>query len=414
MTEPAASPGPRPPAASLPAFPGLFEEGFHPDPYRSYQLLREQGPVCPARYLPGSPAWVVTRYAEAEALLRDPGLLRDRRHMDPRRELPTAALPGDVAPYFDNILARRDPPDHTRLRQLVAHRFTAQEVRRLRPGIRAAVGRSADRLAARRPGPADLVAEFAGPLPARVLGELLHLGPDDRDELLVRTGAVRTLRPGQAGDPLHPMVRFAGRLLRMRREQPGDDLVSDLAGAHASGLLGDDELLTLLISLLMAGLDVTANLIGTAVLTLLACPGQWERVRADRALVPQAVEEVLRYRCPLELAARRFTGGPCTVGGVTVPARNTVQIALAAANRDPRRFPDPDRFDIGRKDKAHLAFGHGSHACIGADLGRAETELALTALLDRFPRLQLAVAPERIAWRASFLRAPAALPVRLA
>ncbi|KZM72698.1 hypothetical protein AWN90_28365 [Nocardia terpenica] len=395
-----------------PDVPDLFSDPFHGDQYSTYRSLREQQSVCRAQYTTDSPAWLVTTYDESKTLLQDNRLQRNDCGIAAGESLPKAAIPEGIQRYFENILARRDTPHHTRLRKVVARHFTAQHVRALRPRITRVIDQAVDRLG-EHDGSVDLMEHFADPLPARVLGELLDLDPEDRDDLVVHTQAVRTNRPDQPDDPLRPMVDFASRLLRLRREKPGDDLVSDMVRAHDEGRLDETELLTLLISLLLAGLDATSSLIGTAVYTLLTHPRQLELLRRQPALTTPAVEEVLRYRCPLELAARRFTQEPVEVDGVRIPQGQTVQVVLAAANRDPQRFPDPDRFDITRQDTSHLAFGYGAHFCVGAPLGRAVAEIALTALVQRFPGLALAACPAEITWRPSFLRAPTELSVRL-
>ncbi|GGM80672.1 cytochrome P450 [Longimycelium tulufanense] len=397
---------------SLPDVPDLFSDQFHNDQYCTYRALRDRQPVSRAQYTADSPAWIVTSYEESKALLQDSRLQRNECHVASGESLPEAAIPTGIEQYFENILARRDPPGHTRLRRVVAHHFTAHHVRSLRPRIQQVTNQAVDRLT-EQDSRVDLVEHFADPLPARVLGELLNLDHDDREELVVRTHAVRTNRPDQPDDPLRPMVDFALRLLHLRRSEPGEDLVSDMVRAHEEGRLDDTELVTLLISLLLAGLDVTSNLISTAVFTLLTHPEQLKLLREQPALIPQAVEEVLRYRCPLELAARRFTREPVEANGVRIPEGQTVQVVLAAANRDPRQFPDPDRFDIARQDTSHVAFGHGAHFCVGAALGRVEAEIALATLLERFPRLALVVCPTEITWLRSFLRAPSTLPVQL-
>lgn len=209
------------------------------------------------------------------------------------------------------------------------------------------------------------------------------------------------------------MLGFFTRLLADKREEPGDDLLSDLIAVRDEGdRLSEDELMSLAFLILFAGYENTVQLIGNAVLALLQHPEQLAALRADPAQLPAAVEEFLRYEGPALLAIRRFPVEDVTIGGVTIPAGETVWVSASAANRDPERFPDPDRLDLARDTSGHLALGHGIHYCLGAPLARAETEIALAALLERYPRLELGVAEDEVRWRPSLrARGLAALPV---
>ncbi|MFD4571863.1 cytochrome P450 [Streptomyces sp. NPDC058417] len=383
------------------------------DPYAAYARLREAGPVHRITGTDGLPTWLVTRYDDVHRALADPRLSLDKRRARPGgyRGL---ALP----PALDANLLNMDPPDHTRIRRLVSRAFTPRRVERLREPVR----RTADALldAIEPLGRADLIASYAAPLPIIVICDLLGVPADDRRDFRAWTDtliAPDPARPEQARDAVRSVVGFFTGLLAAKRAAPADDLLSALiavrddgdggsdrergnggggtdggVGAGSAGgadRLTEDELMSLAFLILFAGYENTVHLIGNATLALLRHPGQLAALRADPALLGPAVEELARWDGPVPLAIRRFPTEDVTIGGVVVPAGETVLLSLAAAHRDPRRFPDPDRLDLGRDATGHLALGHGIHYCLGAPLARMETEIALRALLDRFPRLAL-------------------------
>ncbi|MFI1032562.1 cytochrome P450 [Streptomyces sp. NPDC020951] len=381
------------------------------DPYPAYARLREAGPVHRITGTDGLPAWLVTRYDDVRRALADPRLSLDKRNARPGgyRGL---ALP----PALDANLLNMDPPDHTRIRRLVSQAFTPRRVAALRTPIRETADALLD--AIEPLGRADLIASYAAPLPIAVICDLLGVPPHDRRDFRSWTDALVApdpAEPSRTKQAVGSMLAFFTRLIADKRSNPADDLLSALiavrdeengeadgeadgkadskVGGKAGGedRLSEDELMSLAFLILFAGYENTVHLIGNATVALLAHPDQLAALRADPGRLGSAVEELARYDGPAPLAIRRFPTEDLTIGGVTVPAGDTVLLGLAAAHRDPARFTDPDRLDLGRDATGHLALGHGIHYCLGAPLARLETEIALAALLDRFPRLSLAV-----------------------
>ncbi|MER6380227.1 cytochrome P450 [Streptomyces sp. NPDC001250] len=384
-------------------------DGLIDHPYDVYRRLRDTAPVQRITGPDGAPAWLVTRYEDVRAALADPRLSLDKRHASDGT-YKGFALP----PALDANLLNMDPPDHTRIRRMVGRAFTPHRVQQLREPIR----RTADRLldAFGPHGTTDLVAAYAAPLPITVICDLLGVPESHRLDFRVWTDALVApdpARPGAAREAVAAMLGFFTGLLAAKRAEPADDLLSDLIAVRDEDgdRLSEDELMSLTFVILFAGYENTVQLIGNAVLGLLQHPDQLAALRKDPTHIPAAVEELARYEGPALLAIRRFPVEDVTIGGVTVPAGETVLVSLSAANRDPARFPDPDRLDLSRDATGHLALGHGIHYCLGAPLARAETEIALAALLERFP--ELALSDGELRWRPSLrARGLLALPVR--
>ncbi|MBA9050691.1 MULTISPECIES: cytochrome P450 family protein [Streptomyces] len=397
------------------AVPSLDSDLFHIDQYETYAALREREPVSKVSFI-GREAFLITRHAEAKAALGDLRLSNDFKKQPPGVELPTYhGIPEDVRPYFANNMGSNDPPTHTRLRRLVSREFTARRVESMRTRVAQLAEHLLDGLAGERE--TDLVERFAYPLPITVISELL--GVEERyqgdfgrwsNEFLV----IDADRVEQREHAARALVGFILELVDRRRADPGSDLLSALIHVHDEDedRLSTDELASVVLILLIAGFETSVSLIAMATYLLLTHPGELAKVRADPSLVPNAVDEVLRFLGPAEITTRG-TLEPVEIGGVHIPAHSTVLIAGAAANRDPRRFPDPERFDVTRDTGGHLSFGHGIHFCVGGPLARLEGEIALRALLNRFPGLDLAIPAEQVRWRRSFLRGIESLPVRL-
>jgi cytochrome P450 len=389
----------------------LEGEAYYQDPWGFFARLRESRPVAEVRMRGYGRAWVVTRYADARAALADPRLARDMS----RWPGGARSRPSETRGVATHML-HADPPDHTRLRRPVQKAFTPRRVAQLRARTAQIAVGLADGLAA-ADGVIDLLTTYARPLPVTVLCELLGVPEADRAWI-----AATVLRYDAAGEM--PRVEddlaayFAG-LIAARRAEPGDDLlsalitVSDQAGGAADRLTVT-ELVSTAFLLVMAGFDTTVNLIASGVLALLTHPGEMARLRSDRSLLPAAVEELLRFTSPVNHANDRFTTEEVSIGGVAVPAGEWVIIALPSANRDPARFPGPERLDLDRDTSGHIAFGHGIHYCLGAPLARMEAEIALGTLLDRFPGMSLAARPEELRWRSvSLINGLESLPVLL-
>ncbi|MEV7796436.1 cytochrome P450 [Streptomyces sp. NPDC087512] len=387
-------------------------DSFTRDPYPVYARLRARGPVHRIRMPEGNAeAWLVVGHQAGRAALTDPTLTKDWSKASP--SLPLGAV--SSGPH----MLRSDPPDHTRLRRLVAREFTPRRVEELAPRVQKITDALLDRMLASADGRADLVEALSFPLPISVICELLGVPDLDRDSFRAWSGdALGATDPGVRAAAAASMARYLEELLADKRQRPGDDLMSALIhSADGDGdRLSPDELRGMAWLLLVAGHETTVNLISNGVLALLTHPGQLAALRADPTLVDSAVEEVLRYDGPVETPTYRFTTEPLTIGDTVIPGGGElVLVALADADRDPARFPDPDRFDITRDARGHVAFGHGIHYCLGAPLARLEARIAFRTLLERCENLALDIHPAAIAWRPGLMiRGPQRLPVRFA
>lgn len=386
------------------------------DPYRTYAALRESAPVRRIM-LNSMPAWLVTSYDDVRQLLADPRLSSSLDNLSPELAAAGAWVLGERMMGLDRHMLRSDPPAHTRLRRLVGKAFTPRRIEQLRPRVQEMTDELAARILPR--GEADLISEFAFPLALGVIMELLGLPEGDRDQfrewarMTVPRGP-ESLQEEMAG---YAAIReyFVELVARKTRDAGGDDLLSALVVARDEGQrLSEDELLGMAWLLLTAGHSTTVDLIGSGTLALLRNPDQLAALRADRSLLPAVIEEMVRFDGAIELAISRFTTEEITVGDVTIPGGGeVVYLAIAAADRDPDHFADPDRFQPQRAETGHLGFGHGIHYCLGAPLARMEAAIALEVLLDHFADLALAVDPDKIVWSVNpHMRGPQALPLR--
>jgi cytochrome P450 len=380
---------------------------YFQDPYAVHARLRAQRPVS-AVIMPGEyPAWLVTGYAEARAALADPRL---------RKAWPNGPSdPDSVYAALELHMLNSDPPDHERLRRLVNKAFTSRRVERLRPRITAIITELLDDMSTQRE--VDLLASFAFPLPITVICELLSIPVADRDDFRKWSASLISdaVSPEVFEADATAMVRYFRELLAAKRQQPADDLLSALITARDEGDgLQENELVAMVFLLMLAGHETTVNLIASGMLALLLNPRQLDQLRADPSLIGRAVEELLRYVSPVNHATFRFAAEPVEIGGARIGQGEPLLIALSSADRDPSRYADPDRLDLGRDSSGHLAFGHGIHYCLGAPLARLEAEIAFGGLLSRFGSMQLAVPAESLRWRPSTLiHGLEALPVRL-
>ena len=380
---------------------------YFADPYSVHARLRARRPVTPVVLPGGTGTWLITGYAEARAALADPRLSKHMPGWHPEPDSIFAAL--------DLHMLNSDPPDHERLRKLVNKAFTARRVQRLRPRISAITAGLLEDMSTRTE--ADLLASFAFPLPITVICELLGIPAGDRDDF--RTWSATIVSNAAAPEVFQAhataMARYFVALLAAKRREPGDDLLSALIAARdEEDSLSENELVSMAFLLLVAGHETTVNLIASGVLALLLNPAELARLRAEPALIGGAVEELLRYVNPVNHTTFRCAAEPVEIGGVRISRGDPVLVALSGANRDPARFGDPDRLDLGRDSAGHLAFGHGIHYCLGAPLARLEAEIAVSALLARFGSISLAVPAESLRWRPSTLiHGLESLPVRL-
>ncbi|HVM53010.1 MAG TPA: cytochrome P450 [Acidimicrobiales bacterium] len=406
----------RTPQRKDPDAPLAFETSdpeFRRDPYSRYAELRE----APGLHRTPDGLWVLTRYDDVQAVVRDPRLSSHPKHATDGRR----AARGDIPFLGDGtiqIMLIADAPDHTRLRRLANKAFTPRAVEQLRPRIAELVDGMLD--AAVERGSFDVMADLAEPLPVMVICDLLGVPVEDQEQFKPWSTAIaRMLDPDvdqsmleQAVPAVMGFVQYFNGLIDERRADPRDDLLSALIAAEADGeSLTTPELFAMIILLFIAGHETTTNLIGNGTLALLRNPDQLAALRRDPALAVPATEELLRFDSPVQVTARTATVD-LEINGIPLEQGESVICGLAAANRDPRYVEDPDRLDLARGKMTHLSFSNGMHYCLGAPLARLEGQLAFAAMASRFPAM--ALADDRPPYRDHFvLRGLASLPVAL-
>ncbi|WP_367574379.1 cytochrome P450 [Streptomyces griseoaurantiacus] len=412
-----------------PAAPTLFDWEFAANPYPAYAWLRTHSPVHRTRLPSGVEAWLVTRYADARRALADPRLSKNPAHHDePAHARGRTGIPGERKAELMTHLLNIDPPDHTRLRRLVSTAFTPRRVAEFAPRVQELTDRLIDGFAAR--GEADLIHEFAFPLPIYAICDLLGVPREDQDDFRDWAGMMIRHGKGPRGGVARSVKKMRGylaELIHRKREAlpaeatPGEDLVSGLIRASDEGEhLTENEVAAMAFILLFAGFETTVNLIGNGTHALLTHPEQRARLQdslaaGDMGLLETGVEELLRFDGPVELATWRFATRPLTLGGQDIAPGEAVLVVLAAADRDPERFAEPDVLDLTRRDNQHLGYGHGIHYCLGAPLARLEGRTALATLLTRLPDLRLAVDSTELRWRGGLImRGLRTLPVEFA
>jgi cytochrome P450 len=389
-----------------------LDPAFIADPYPLYRRLREEAPVFKTQ----QGFWLLTRYDDVALSLRDKRFGKDfagniqRRYGTDRMDEPVIA-------NLAKTMLVLDPPDHTRLRSLVTKAFTARRVADMRPRIAALVDQQLDRVA--KKGAMDVIRDLAHRLPVIVICDMLGIPEDHREAFLVGSNVSgRILEPvAMTREELdHANVatqmgnNYFDRLCDLRRKDPQDDLTTELVKAEEAGdRLSTEELRANIGLLFGAGHETTTNLIGNGLLALHRAPEQWQRLKDDPSLIANAIEELLRFDSSVQMTGR-VTNTEVEIGGVTLPANESVVMLLGAANRDPAHYADPDKLDVSRHNVRPMSFGGGIHHCLGAQLARLEGELVFAALVERLPTLEL---PEKDtpAWRHSFtLRGLSRLP----
>jgi cytochrome P450 len=395
---------------SAPTLQDLAPDGHDPaaDPHLVHAALRERGPVHRV-LVPGSgETWLVVTRDAARAALTDPRLRNDIRH--------SSTWQDDGGHALGRNMLQTDPPDHTRLRRLVAGHFTPARIAALRPRI---VEIAVDLLAELpERGTADLVSRYALPLPVTVICDLFGVPAADRTVFHAWSNElVMPASPEAGASAAAALGAYLADLIHQKRGAREADLLSDLVATAREPApespLTSEELLGMAFLLLVAGHETTVNLISATVHALLTHPDQLELLCSEPDLAGAAVEEALRHYSPVHATAFRFAAESLDLAGTHIPAGDAVQISLAAASRDPLHFPDPDRFDLRRRGPGHLAFGHGLHHCLGAPLARTEAAIAVRLLLHHCPDLALAADPATLTWRTStLLRGLSELPVR--
>jgi cytochrome P450 len=393
----------------------LTAPGFKADPFPYYARLRAEAPVLRVDVPRMGPAWLVTRYDDVAAVLKDDRLLKNQRDALTPEQLKKARTVPRMFSALDRGLLSLDGADHDRLRALVHKAFTPRRIEQMRDQIQQLADELLD--AAERRGSMDLIADYALPLPLTIIGRIIGVPEKDNPRFSAWSKnliGIASRRNPLGGVPSVLMfLRYLRRLIAERTERPQDDLVSALAKAReGDDRLTADEVLTMLVLLLTAGHETTVNLIGSGMLALVQHPDQLVRLRDDPSLLKPGIEELVRFVVPAEQATQRYAREDVVIAGVTVPRGGLVMAVLASANRDPRWFDDADRLDVGRTPNRHLSFGQGIHYCLGAPLSRLEGQIAIGTLLRRAPGLRLGVAPEQLRWRGGFiLRGLESLPV---
>lgn len=391
----------------------LLDQQVLANPYSLYSRLRTEDPV---HWDPFLHAWVVTRYADVVKVLHDFSANRT-----PTPEQFNAMGLSDLGPIAQVMVKQMlfmDAPAHTRLRALASSAFTPQRVEILRSHILEIANSLLD--AVENTGRMDVIADYAAPLPAIVTAEMLGVPVGDHRQLKQWSADFAEMLGNFQHNPdnvprvlqsLGCLIAYFQDAIRQQRTQPREGLVHAFLNAEIEGdRLSEEEVIANCIITMVGGQETTTNLIGNGILSLLRNPPELEKLRADVSLIPSAVEELLRYESPSQHTAR-LAPSDTTLGGKLIAKRQAVIAVMAAANRDPERFPDPDRLDITRKDNRHLAFGWASHFCFGAPLARMEGQIALETLLRRFSKL--ALEPAALVWRTNLgLRGLMALPLR--
>ena len=397
--------------------PHIMDPALLADPYTGFEQLREQAPAVLGRSMEGTPAWFLTRHEDVRAVLSDPRFVNSpvtgSAAQDKDAMLEQYGIPPELRPYMRASILDVSGADHTRLRKLVSRAFTVRRVNGLRPRVEEIATALLDGL----DGSVDLITAYAHPLPITVICELVGVPEADRP-LWGAVDAANTAERTAVGMALAEIVEYTHGLVERRRREPADDLITDLVHAQDSDgdRLSDVELVTMVVGLVSAGHETTKHLIANGTLALLTHPDQLAVLRRDPTLWPTAVNELMRWCGPVQIAQLRYATEDVEIAGVTVRAGDAVQAVLVSASHDPRTYDDPARLDVTRRPpergEGHLGFGHGFHFCLGAALARQEGEVALRNLFDRFPGTTLET-PEPAWVPVPGMRQLAALPVRL-
>jgi cytochrome P450 len=394
----------------------MFSDEYTQNPYPTFSMLRTEQPVTLVETPDGARTWVITRYQDVRDALADPRMSRDIGNLYRAlgRQIGKELKPADeITHHLDNS----DPPRHTPLRKALVFAFTPKRVANLRPGLEKVVDGLLDDLATReRP---DLLESLTEPLPIIAIAQLLGVPDSDWRQFKIWSN---TMRSTDAADPTGVLAEHTGELsaymadlIAEKTRRPTDDLISAMVHAEGDKLLDPKEILSTAFALMTGGNETTTSLITGCFVGLLTHPEQAERLKADLDRIPQAVDELIRFSSPMLYALQRLTLEDVEIGGTTIPAGEIVMLSPASANHDPEAFPDrPDELDIDRPKPVHLTFGHGIHYCIGTHLARAQAEISIRRVFERFPGIRLAVHPSELRYQPALLvRAPATLPVTL-
>ncbi|WP_445529287.1 cytochrome P450 family protein [Streptomyces cyslabdanicus] len=394
----------------------MFSDAYTQNPFPTFAALRAEQPVAMVETPDGARAWVVTRYEDVRNALADPRMSRDIGNLYQAlgRQIGKELKPADEITHH---LANSDPPRHTRLRKALVFAFTPKRVANMRPSLEKVVDELLDELAG-QPQP-DLLAGLTEPLPIIAIAQLLGVPASDWRQFKVWSN---TMRSTDAADPTGVLAEHTRQLsaymtdlIAEKERHPTDDLVSAMVHAEGDRLLTPKEILSTAFALMTGGNETTTALVTGCFVGLLTHPEQAGRLKADPDRIPQAVDELIRFAGPMMYTLQRLTLEDVEIAGTTIPAGEIVMLSPASANHDPEAFPDrPDELDIDRPKPVHLTFGHGIHYCIGTHLARAQAEISIRRVFERFPDARLAVHPSELRYQPALLvRSPAALPVRL-
>lgn len=397
----------------------ITDARFKADPFPFYARLRAEAPVFPVMLTTRGTqrAWLVTRYDDVIALLKDDERFVKDRHnaMTPEQLRKAPGLPSMFKALERNLLGL-DGPDHDRLKALVHKAFTPHIVEQMREQTQIQVDTALDR--AERNSGMELISEFALPVPLTIIGRILGVPEEDESKFGRWAKAflsISTRNPLFALPSILRFINYPRTLIKLRRAKPSDDLISAMLKAReGNDQLTEDEIVAMIVLLLTAGHETTVNLIASGTLALLQHPDQMARLREEPTLIKPAIEELVRYVAPVETATERYACYDVTIAGTTIPKGELVLGVLASANRDSKHFANPDTLDIAREHNHHLGFGQGMHYCLGAPLARLEAQIAISTLVKRAPNLRLKVAPDQVRWRKGYIvRGLEVLPVSL-
>lgn len=400
-----------------------FDPTFKANPYPTYAQLRSTNPVHQVTLPDGRRVWLVTRYDDVASVLKDERFAKDWRNapaseqLTPEQLAHLSSVSKELAKLQIGNFLFVDPPDHQRLRGLVSKAFTPRSIERMRGRVQAIADALLD--AVQDKGEMDLIDDYAYPLSITVTTELLGVPTEDRHKF--REWSITAVSVNRTQEHvekvlvphMRALTAYLQTLFEEKRKDPQDDLISALVRAEEAGdKLSEDELLGTLFLLLVAASETTVNLIGNGTLALLQYPDQLQKLRDDPSLLKAAIEELLRFGAPFEISTERFAREDVRLGETVIPKGEVVMAVIAAANRDPERFPEPNTLDITRTANKHLGFGKGIHFCLGAPLARMQGQIALGTLLRRMSNLRLTGSPELLTWRPGLvLRGLEGLPV---
>lgn len=375
----------------------LFSKEFTDNPYPVYESLRKSDHLLKMRFPDGNVGWLVSSYEDAETVLKDPRFIKDI----------TKIYGEESASVFSSNMLFSDPPDHKRLRSLMQKSFTPQLIADMRDHIQDIADDLLDAVSSQ--DHMNLIDDYAFLLPIIVISELLGVPLEDRDKFRIWSNSIIDTSNQDTGEEIviqhmNEFVQYLGEWFAQVRENPGNDLISQLLLAEEQGdRLTEQELYGVVTLMIIAGHETTVNLIGNGILSLLEHPEQRKLLQEQPELIHSAIEEMLRYNGPVEFSTSRWASEDFEFKGVQMTRGDLVIVSLNSANRDPKQFKAPDIFNITREKSQHLAFGKGIHLCLGAPLARLEGEIAINTILQRFPNIQLQGNIQDLEWRPGML-----------